>query len=356
MSFNNILVFRIGHLGDTLVALPAFWELRRAFPNAKLTLLSNVDAANPNYLSPRSVLPAQGLFDEYVDYPTNLGPFASKTAALKLLFRLRTSRYDGAFYLMPRTRALSAIARDKKFFRLAGISELRGARYLEENRLPDVPPKPTPRVETESEFLLHALASEGVPLSAQPQADLLLSAEERGLAEDWLDKNGMNGAEHPLLAIAPGSKWESKLWFEDRFFETVRRVIEATGALPLIFGGPEDREKGDRLIASWGRGGNASGDLSVRGSAALLERCSAYLGNDSGPMHLAAAVGLPCVGIFAAVDYIGRWEPFGTNNTTFRERVECEGCHSPVCFNAHKCLDLVDVDRVTAACLAALNR
>ena len=117
-----------------------------------------------------------------------------------------------------------------------------------------------------------------------------------------------------------------------------------------IFGGAEDREKGDRLIARCKNGVNAAGSLSVRESAALLQDCTLYLGNDTGTMHLAAAVGTPCVAIFAAIDWVGKWTPFGDNNRVFRKSVECEGCHTPTCFNNHKCLDLVTVDEVYAAC------
>ena len=81
MNYKNILVMRIGHLGDTLVALPAFWVLRKAFPDAKITLLSNSDKKNPNYLAPRSILPASGIFDEFIDYPTNVSQIESVLGA-----------------------------------------------------------------------------------------------------------------------------------------------------------------------------------------------------------------------------------------------------------------------------------
>src|SRR5690606_18827534 len=69
LDFSNILVFRIGHLGDTLVSLPAFWAIRNTYPKAKLTLLSNADESNPGYISARAVLPETGLFDEWITYP-----------------------------------------------------------------------------------------------------------------------------------------------------------------------------------------------------------------------------------------------------------------------------------------------
>jgi ADP-heptose:LPS heptosyltransferase len=81
-----------------------------------------------------------------------------------------------------------------------------------------------------------------------------------------------------------------------------------------------------------------------------------YLGNDTGTMHLAASVGTPCVAIFSALDLIGRWHPFGTENEVFRRSVECEGCFSPTCFNKNKCLDLISAGEVYEACVRILDR
>ncbi|MGE3465976.1 MAG: glycosyltransferase family 9 protein, partial [Pyrinomonadaceae bacterium] len=105
----------------------------------------------------------------------------------------------------------------------------------------------------------------------------------------------------------------------------------------------------------WGVGANAAGRTTVRQSAALLEHCRLYLGNDTGTMHLAASVGTPCVAIFAAIDWPGRWLPFGNRNVCFRRRVECEGCHTADCFNARKCLDLISAAEVYEACSGILE-
>ena len=104
-----------------------------------------------------------------------------------------------------------------------------------------------------------------------------------------------------------------------------------------------------------GTGTNSAGQLSVRESAALLRECKLYLGNDTGTMHLAAAVETACVAIFAAVDWRGRWTPFGLGHQIFRQTVKCEGCHTPDCFNAHKCLEMTTVSEVHAACSRILN-
>ena len=166
---------------------------------------------------------------------------------------------------------------------------------------------------------------------------------------------GMGINDRKLVAVAPGSKWASKIWSETRYAEVVNRLIKDFGCYPVIFGGSEDRKKGKRLITGWETGMNAAGILSIRESAALLKDCTLYLGNDTGTMHLAAAVGTPCVAIFAAIDWRGRWQPFGNVHSIFRKSVECEGCFTANCFNNHKCLDLIEIDEVHAACARILT-
>ena len=356
MDLQNLLIFRIGHLGDTLVALPALWAIRRAFPGSRLTLLTNVDSKNPHYLSAKNILPEQGLIDDWISYPTGLSKVGTAAAMMRLSLDMRRRKFDSVIYLMPRIRAAEQINRDVRFFNLSGIKSVIGAKYLRQNILSGEIPKPTPVVEPEFEYLLSCLSHEGIEVGETIAPDLLLTDSERYSAKNWLHgQAGENMKEKALLAIAPGSKWESKIWHEERFAEVVNRLIENYSCYPIIFGGAEDRKKGERLLAGWKTGSNAAGELSVRESAALLSGCKLYLGNDTGTMHLAATAGTPCVAIFAAVDWKGRWLPFGTRNRIFRKTVECEGCHTPDCFNNKKCLNLVETDEVYNACVEVLS-
>ena len=352
LNFNRILIFRIGHLGDTVVALPSFWAIRNAFPAAEITLLSNSDIKNPNYISARSVLPKSGLVDRWESYPTNVGKASSLFYWIQLLARLRKLRYDAVIYLMPRNRTPGQIDRDLRFFRLAGIRKVVGANYLLRHSLGTDVPNPTPRTQREADFLLDLLSSEGITTNSCPASDLRLTQAETDAADDWIRRHA--SAHERLIAIAPGSKWDSKIWPEERFVEVVSQLVGEFRVFPIVLGGPEDRQKGDRLITAWRTGANAAGQLSVRESAAVLTKCDLYLGNDTGTMHLAAAVGTPCIAIFAAIDWVGKWEPLGSGHTVFRRAVECEGCHSPICYNNKKCLDLIQADEVLAACSRVL--
>src|ERR1041384_130496 len=156
----RILVFRIGHLGDTLVALPAFWALRKRFPEAHITLLSNVSAKNAGYPTAQGVLPAEGIFDEIITYPNETGKFRSLLALVKLSFAIRRKKIDTLFYLMTRNRDAGRVERDFTIFRYSGVKQQIGMKYLKDNFLPENGIAPLPEVEPEFRYLLKCLAEE----------------------------------------------------------------------------------------------------------------------------------------------------------------------------------------------------
>lgn len=356
-NYKRILIYRIGHLGDTLVSLPAFWAIRKAFPNARLTLLTNLDWQNPNYIAAKSVLPESGLIDEWLFYPTNLPKAKTVSAFLKLFAKIRREKFDCVFYLMTRNRTEKQIKRDVRFFKAAKIREVFGTKYLRNNLIGEPFEKPLKTVEPEASFFLNCLPSNRFDFDLNSKPDMLLSKKEVEFSENWLKKNCAEAfGQNRLAAIAPGSKWESKVWAEENFAEVVSKLIERENIFPVIFGGKEDREKGNRLLETWGKGANAAGELNIRQAAAALEKCRIYLGNDTGTMHLAASVGTPCAAIFAAIDLIGRWHPFGENHIILRERIECEGCHSPVCPFNNECLTGISPEKVLAACEKLLKQ
>lgn len=351
----RILVYRIGSIGDTLVALPAFWTLRRAFPHARITFLTNSETGNAENLIAGKVLPA-GIFDEWMAYPKNF-----LTAAPRLILELRKRKFDALFYLMTRNRGPYRVKRDILFFRAAGIKKTFGVKHLLRNFLPLTPEKPVATVETELDFLLDCLYAEenlSLPPKTEQRPDLRLSVGEIAKAHQWLEIKCPPSArqEKKLIAVMAGSNWSSKLWAEENYIEIVSRLIEEKNVFPIVLGGKNEREQGERFLKAWRTGANAAGELGLRGDAALLQECRLYLGTDTGTMHLAGSVGTPCAAVFAATDYPGRWTPYGDEHKIFRKRVECETCFAPKCFNAHKCLRLISPDEVYAACAEILDR
>lgn len=346
-----MLIFRVGHLGDTVVALPAFWAIRDSFPKAHITLLSNRHVVSGR-VSPDHVMPRERLIDDYLNYPSNDGG-RHLISMFRLWLTLRRRNFDTLVYLAPRLKLPQDVRRDLQFFRLAGIRTVIG------NHGFDPLPRregnqPLPQLQHEAGHLLHRLSLSGIPVPPAQEGDpeLALTGEEFSAAEEWLRANIPNRSQWDrLVGFGPGSKWPSKIWPEDRFLQIGRSLIEERNIFPIIFGGPEDRDIGSRLIAAWGRGANASGALPVRHAAAALSNCKLYVGNDTGTMHLAAAVGTRCVVPMSAQDWPGRWTPCGPGHRVFRRQVSCEGCLLEVChLEGLRCLTTISTTEIEDAC------
>ncbi|MCB1275575.1 glycosyltransferase family 9 protein [Prosthecobacter sp.] len=356
-SINQLLIYRFGQIGDTIVALPSLWLLRSQFPQARFTLLSEVPQGG-DALPPERVLPGEGLIQEFLKY--HGGSTGGRLwSMLRTAWLLRQSRFDAVAYLLPTIRTARQRARDAWFFRMAGIKNTFGFDGFPENPLPRAADGSLSPVDHEADALLKRLAKSGLSevKPGEGSMDLRITAEEQSRADAWWSRHcGEARAPHGWFALCAGSKWSSKQWPAERYAEVGRLLIEKHGLLPVILGGNEDRELGLRLISGWGTGLCAAGELAVRESAALLRRARFYLGNDTGVMHLAAAVGRPCVGIFSALDWPGRWHPYGPGHEVLRHEVPCAGCLLKQCPFANECLTGIDVMRVHEACETVLAR
>jgi ADP-heptose:LPS heptosyltransferase len=308
-----------------------------------------------NYILASGLLRNAGIFEDFVAYPVEkLGSSAARRAS-ELLRKLRERKFDTLVYLAPSARSPARVRRDKWFFRAAGIRTFIGM-----TGFPRFQPKtagaPLEALPRESELLLLRLRQSGLRVSLQrPRFDLGLGGEEDDAVAAWLATQSQNDGGRRWIAVGPGSKMPAKQWPMENYDSVVRDLIAAFDIWPVVFGGPEDREIGEGLIARWGRGYNAAGALSVREAGMALKRCLIYLGNDTGTMHLAAAAGVRCVAIFSSRERSGLWYPAGSGNRVFRSQIDCEGCGLKVCITRDiECLRRVDPQSVLAACVELL--
>jgi ADP-heptose:LPS heptosyltransferase len=348
----RLLVFRRGHIGDTVIALPAFWALRAHVPRAELTLLCDRSDA-PSAVNAADVAMGTGLFADRIEYPTVAGdrpPGAWSMARLALTLRRR--RFDAVAYLAPSLRSAAHVRRDTRFFAWSGIRRVLGGVY------PDADPpraagEPLAKRPHEADRLLARLAESGVavPASGAGRMDLAISDGERSEGARLLGDSGGR----PRIAIGPGSKMAAKVWPEDRYRDTVSALIASHDVEPVVIGGPEDRVVAGRLIAAWGRGRDLCG-VGLRQAVAAMERCRLYLGNDTGSMHLAVCASLRCVALFSARDQPGKWYPYGDGHAVLRRAVPCEGCMLTVCeVERMRCLTLIGVEEAATACRGLLG-
>jgi ADP-heptose:LPS heptosyltransferase len=347
MTPQNVLIYRVGQLGDTLVALPAIEAIARKHPDCNLILLTDRHANRPNYVSAWDVLRPNGWINEVIFYePRDQTVLKQVCQMASLLRRLRQYRFAHVYNLAMRTTA-RAVQRDKFFFRhVVGTVEYMGM---------DVMCYPPP---VALRGHLPAMMPEWRRLiqrvdAAAPLTGFRLRLTEASRKESMVAWPGLAAVGSACnIALAPGSKMTSKRWPEARFIELGQMLLKQWPQLGIIVvGGGEDTALGDRLCTAWGSGGvNLAGKLSIYASAAVLSCCKLYIGNDTGTMHLAAMTGLPCVAIFSSRDYPGLWEPYGTGHAILRKDMSCSGCMLETCVEREMaCLKEISVHDVFEA-------
>lgn len=279
----RIAVLRANGIGDYVVAEPALAALRAAYPDAEITLLG---ASHTRPL----VVGRPAPVDRYVQVPLTTGvrvgdaPNAAPEVLEAWCAEQRGHGYDLAVQLHGGGRNSNAL-----LLRL-------GARTTAGTATPDAP-KPdrwTPYTAYQHDTLrwLEVVASVGArALRLEPH--LAVTDEDLRASLSVLPRS-----DAPLVAVHPGATDARRCYPEDRL-GAVARTLADRGARVVVLGGPGEQERVDRVVAGFGRevetvvGGTALGGL-----LGTLARCSLMIGNDSGPRHLAAAVGTPTVAVF----------------------------------------------------------
>lgn len=337
---HRILIYRLGSLGDTVVALPCFKFIRREFPSAKITILTN-RPVQAKAAPLASVLGDSRLFDELIDYPVRLRGLSQ---IIKLRNRIHAEKFDLVIHLTAARGLLSSV-RDYLFFRWCGIPKIIGVPFQHEDL--QVAQIDDGLYEAESVRLARRLRNLGeINLSDPDGWDLELTAEEKNQAQQLLMDAGIQS---PFIALSLGSKLLVKDWTSQNWKNLLARLSNSYSALAIVaLGAEEEREITDSVLAHWkGIVGNFCGRTSPRLSAAILEKASLFVGHDSGPMHLASAVGTPCVAIFSAQNPPGQWFPRGNRNRILSPDKLCSDCEFGSCRQINnKCILSITVDQV----------
>lgn len=307
----RIVVYRLGSLGDTVVALPSLHAVARAFPDAERIMLTNIPVS-AKAAPLEAILGGSGLIQGYMAYPV-------ATRSLDALWALRASlRETGArtlVYLTP-ARGLTAAWRDLLFFRLCGFTRVIGAPVsadLQNNRR-----EPDGTEEQECERLARCMAPlETIDLTRSAAWDLRLSEVEHLAALTALGP----AAQSPRISINMGGKVAENDWGEANWRALVLALREVCPDHALVFiGAAEDAVRATGVGGLWpGPVVNLCGQVSPRVSAAAMSGSRAFIGHDSGPMHLAASVGVRCVGIYGNRHDPRKWHPYGRAHRIIHE-------------------------------------
>ena len=353
ISRSKLLVFLIGSLGDSVVAIPALRAIRRRYPDWEIVLFQNRPFTD---LVQASEVVPDDLVDRSIDYFSGSFNRSGPIGFLRVWRRLRRERFEAAAYLVISERRNSAVIRDRIFFRSCGISKLLGFHsFSSEELFPTDPALPT---ESEAVRKLKRLERDGLVWDENDLQTPLMSFSdvEAGRICEWLRANRKK-PNAPLIAIAPGTKKPACAWPTENFIELGSRLIRETAGELVVVGGKSEKELGDELTSAWGEGINAAGSSSVRDAANLLSKCDLYVGVDTGTTHLAAAAGTPWFAIFHQRDNPGQWHPLGDGVILTADPVACAGCRLVECpFPEHPCMKGISADKAWNALKPFTNK
>ena len=338
----RVLIYRPGSLGDTVVALPCIHLITRVFPEAERLVLTN-SPVNSKAPPVSSILEGSGLVHGYLEYPLGI---RDPRFLLGLRATIRQWQPEVLIHLAERKGWLVTL-QDVLFFKSCGIFSLIGVPYTKGLR--------THRWLEQFECYGYEAARLARCLSilgdAQLQApeswDLHLTLQEEECAQRLLDNRT-----EKFIACSLGTKVEVNHWGLENWRSLVRELYLQFPDYGLIWVGREEEHKESEAASREWRGTavNFCGKLTPRESAAVLKRARLFIGHDSGPMHLAAAVGVPCVAIFSARARPGVWFPYGQHHKIIYHQTECHGCGLDVCHRYQKkCITSIRVAEVMGA-------
>jgi lipopolysaccharide heptosyltransferase II len=332
-DIERILVIRLSSLGDILLTTPVLRVLREYCPAAQLDFLTKA--------AYRDVLRSNPCVDHLLLWEPQQG-------LREMLRRLRQTRYDIVVDLHRTLRsrllyrgllAERKLAYTKRTIRRALLV------HLGWNTLRAMTPVP--------ELYMAPLRCLGMT-APLPPLELHLTAESQEAMQAYLQQELPESRMRPLVAVAPGAHWSTKRWPVERFAVVAQTLAQTQQAAVVVLGSAEDRQLAQQLCQQLSVPVlNSTGKLSLMHTAALLQQCHLLLSNDSGLMHMAAALRVPVVAIFGPTVQEFGFYPFTAFAQVVSAAIACRPCStkgSTRCPRGHhQCMQQVTVAHVLAA-------
>lgn len=328
--FDNILIIKPGAIGDLLQLTPLIRALKCRFPQAGISLLVGSPSTAELFKYNAHVRETM-VFDK-------AGAHKSFRALLQLWRFIRLNRYDLVINFQRSNL--------KTWFLASAAFPCRVLVYH----------KARARTVHAVVNYLETVAPLGID-ATKTDLELTLSAEERAFAKKII--SSLNSSGKPLVALNPGASHPVNRWATDRFAALSDMLAQKLAARVILIGGKEDIPLADEITAKTGsKLLNMTGKASLLQLGALLEQCDLLVSGDTGPMHIATAVGTRVVALFGAADP-ARTGPVGSGHRVIQAAgVPCTPCRSRTCSNSTylECMEKISATLVFEAIRDMLSK
>lgn len=334
--YKRILIVRTDRIGDVLLSTPVIKAVKDYYPNSYLAFMVRPYA--------KDIVEGNPDVDEVIVYD-KFGEHRRILSSIKFALALKKRKFDLAVILHPTNRVnlitfFAAIPERVGYDRKLGILLSKKLKHTKQEG-----------AKHEMEYSLDVVRSLGI----EPK-DKSLFMPLKQESEDWADnilkENNLSASDN-IVAIHPGASCPSKIWPQKNFSELANKLAESYKARIIVIAGPSDE-----LVANTVLKGikypvvNLAGKTSVSQLASILKRCRLFISNDSGPVHIATAVGTPVISIFGRKQpglSPKRWGPLGEKDKVLHKDVGCIECLAHNCKKDFICLKAITVEDVIEA-------
>jgi heptosyltransferase II len=338
---SNILIRSTNWIGDAVMTTPAVRSIRRNFPEARLTMLAlpwvaDIFAACPH-------LDRIVLYDKQGRHQGLRGKF-------RLAAELRAEQYDAAILLQNAFEAALITFLARIPVRAGYTTDGRGLLLTHGvRRDPDIKKK------HQVHYYQEMLAGLGL-LRSRDALELFLDPQAEQEAEMLLGQF-LHDRSRPLAGLNPGAAYgPAKCWPSAKYADLAARLTDAVGAQLVVFGTAADQKAAAEIAAAAeGQVLDLTGKTSLAQALACIARCHLFVTNDSGLMHVAAALRVPSVAIFGSTDPVATG-PFFEQAAVVRKTMPCSPCLKTHCPQKHfQCMEQISVEEVMQTCIKSIQ-
>lgn len=334
----KILIRATNWVGDAILALPALRAVRKRFPGAEIAIVARPYVAD--------IYRDQDVCDQLIPYDPE-GLHAGFFGRERLAAELRAQKFDVALLFQNAFDAAWLAWRANIPERVGYARDARSLLLTKAIPLPQQGEIPA----HEKFYYLELLRRAGWLDSVQDESFIGLRVAEvkRRTADEFLCKSGVRQGASRIAIGAGASYGSAKCWLPSRFAEVASRLQAGADADVILFGTAAEANVSTAISAEMRQPPiDLTGKTAIADLPALLSQCHLFIGNDSGAMHVAAAVGLPVIAVFGPTDPLGT-SPVTQRCSIVRQRPYCSPCFLRRCPTDHRCMTAITADMVEAA-------